>query len=96
MPKRTDGNHAEIRDALRKAGFVVADTHTMGYGFPDLTVRAGCHVLLFEVKMPGERLNETEKTFHTAWDGAGVYVVNTAEQAIRIAEGWQAWQIWTR
>ena len=40
---RTDANHAEVREALRRAGFVVYDTYAAGRGFPDLTVSFTAH-----------------------------------------------------
>lgn len=37
--KRTDANHAEIRDGLRAAGFKVADLSACGGGVSDLCVK---------------------------------------------------------
>ncbi len=43
--KRTDGNHAEIVQDLRAAGYSVHSTHELGDGFPDIIVGVSvCHV----------------------------------------------------
>ena len=53
--KRTDANHADIRDGLREAGYIVIDTSHIGNGYPDLTVRIGCKLpILLEVKDPAK------------------------------------------
>jgi len=47
----TDTEHANIRQALRAAGFVVIDTSSQGSGFPDLLVVApDGRVCLMEIK----------------------------------------------
>lgn len=62
--KRTDSNHAEIRDKLREAGFWVWDTHDLGGGFPDLIAlnKSGEFVML-EVKARGGKLTDDELAF---------------------------------
>ena len=53
--KRTDANHSEIRDGLRKAGYTVVDTSHIGNGYPVLTVIIGCKLpILLEVKDPSK------------------------------------------
>ena len=47
---RTDANHAEIREALRRDGWYVLDTSSLGGGFPDLVAAKGGSVHLIEVK----------------------------------------------
>lgn len=49
-PRRTDANHADIRDALRGVGAYVVDTSAVGDGYPDLTVGWRGRWLLVEVK----------------------------------------------
>ena len=70
MPRRkanTDKDHTLIRDGMRQAGYFVADTSSMGDGFPDLVIanRAGRVALLWELKSRGESnpqiINFTEK-----------------------------------
>jgi hypothetical protein len=80
--RKVDRNHAEIRDAIRKAGYYVFDTHTQGCGFPDLlAVNKRGRVVLFEVKSPGEKLTTPEQIFRETYPGA-LFIVQTAEQAI--------------
>jgi hypothetical protein len=68
--KRTDGNHAEIRDALRKCGYQVLDMHETGKGFPDLLVVSRRQtIVLLEVKTATGTLNEAEKEFHRDFRG---------------------------
>lgn len=69
--KRTDRNHAEIRDGLRADGWDVLDLSDVGGGVPDLCVRhpEGQIPLFLEVKdgskPPSARaLTEAEKTWH--------------------------------
>lgn len=71
--RRTDSNHAEVRDFLRKAGCVVEDTSDVGRGFPDLLVKTpkGA-VLLVEIKdgskPPSRRfLTEDERAVAVRW-----------------------------
>lgn len=56
MPRfaaRTDRNHAELRDGLRRCGYDVADYSRLGHGCPDLSVLvAPGWSLLLEVKDP--------------------------------------------
>lgn len=84
---RTDGNHAEIMEALRKAGASVKSAHAVGMGFPDLVVGFRGKNHLLEVKdgslSPSRRrLTEMEQRFHDQWGGHCV-VVNSAEEALR-------------
>jgi len=79
---RTDSNHAEIRDAIRAAGFFCHDCSSYGGGFPDLLcVNRYGQVILFEVKSPGGRLTEAERDFHATYPGL-LYIVRSAEMAI--------------
>ena len=84
--KRTDANHAEIRDALRQMGFSVRDTSGIGNGYPDLTVtaRAGRKVFL-EIKVPGEERRLTAK--EREWQAIlspDYHVVTTVEEAMAV------------
>lgn len=84
--KRTDLNHATIRDALRCAGFIVEDTHDFGHGFPDLCVNARGIIVLLEVKGEHGELNERENRFHARFCDCPVYVVRSIEEALRRVE----------
>lgn len=91
---RRDDNHAEVRDALRRIpGVSVADTASLGGGFPDLVVGFGgdwgANVLL-EVKdgkkpPSSRRLTQDERIFHDIWQGP-VFVVSSAEEAVAVVE----------
>ena len=48
--KRTDRNHAVVRDALRQAGWFVKDCSAIGGGWPDLFAAKPGRCLLVEVK----------------------------------------------
>ena len=85
---RTDGNHAEIREAFRQLGCSVADTSRLGDGFPDLLVGYRRRNLLVEVKdgskSPSRRkLSDDEAKFHAEWRGQ-VAVVETVDDVARL------------
>ena len=87
---RRDGNHALLRDALRSLGYTVADTASLGNGFPDLVVRNGTHLLLVEVKDPDKpasarKLTRDERAFMDAWAPFAI-VVHYADEVIRAFE----------
>ena len=91
--KRTDANHAEIRDELRKAGYTVIDTSHIGNGYPDLTVIIGCKLpILLEVKDPSkpkssQSLTDKELEFFELFMPI-CYVVTSIETAlVAIAHG---------
>lgn len=83
---RTDANHREIVDALRKVGCVVHDTSALGGGFPDLVVKAA-RVLLMEVKdgkkpPSARRLTPEQEKFAAEWAGHWV-CVSSVDEAIK-------------
>lgn len=77
----TDANHAEIVAAYEAEYCLVHDTHTLGGGFPDLTVRIqtkrGMVVSLVEVKTLDGRLRPSQERFIREW-GSCVAVVCTS------------------
>ena len=81
---RRDGNHALLRDALRALGYTVADTASLGNGFPDLVVRNETDILLVEVKDPekpasARKLTRDECAFMRAWSPFAIVAHNTDE-----------------
>lgn len=81
---RTDGNHAEIRDALRRHGWLVHDSSRYGSGYFDLTCVKGGRVVFVEVKdgakpPSARKLTEDEIEIHRRFKayGAEVVVVET-------------------
>lgn len=90
--KRTDGNHALIRDGLRKLGFDVLDLSDVGGGVPDLCVRDASFrwPSFLEVKDPSKppsarRLTDAEMTWFT-YCGAITRVVLTLDEAVAAIE----------
>ena len=80
--KRTDGNHAEIRDAMRKAGAEVEDLSGSGKGMPDtLVYTADGRLLLVEIKMPKGTLTAPQVRFHARFP---VHIVRTVEAALEL------------
>ena len=86
---KRDDNHAEIRDTLRDIpGVVVADTGSLGGGFPDLVVGYRGVVHLLEIKdgskPPSKRkLTPDEVKFFNNWAGFPVHVVASFDEALR-------------
>jgi len=72
-------------NSLRKAGYTVWDTHTVGGGFPDIIACNGSHNVLMEIKMPNKKLNEKEKQFFEIWNGP-IAIVNSPENAIWVMQ----------
>ena len=84
--KRTDGNHAEIRDGLRQAGYNVLDLSKAGQGVPDILAVAKCGASVFmEIKQPGCKLTDAERKFHTTYTGL-IFVVFSLEDALEKLE----------
>lgn len=88
---RTDANHADVREALRKAGWVVVDTSRAGAGFPDLVALKAGRIELIEVKdgtlVPSKRqLSKDEAKLHAACAAAGVAikVVTSIQEAVNL------------
>lgn len=85
MPKRVDANQAEIVADLRAIGAEVKHLHEVGNGAPDIAV-GWYGNWLFEIKMPGEKLNKAQVKWHRRWKEAGgqVDVIETSEEAFKI------------
>ena len=68
-------------------GLSVADTHSLGNGFPDICIGyKGTTNLLIEIKNPsqprtGQQLTDAEERFHRAWRGK-VLTVTTLEEIL--------------
>lgn len=69
---RPDGNHAEIRAALRAAGWVVVDTTIMRGKMPDMIASKAGVTVVVEAKLPGKALTECEEKFFSTWHGAKI------------------------
>ena len=84
---RKDGNHAQIRDDLRKiyGKDAVRDTSDFGDGFPDLIVGIRLRNFFLEIKNPDQppskrKLKAGQKSFRDNWNGQ-YDVVTTLEEA---------------
>lgn len=86
---KKDLNHNEIAQALRDVGYLVAETHQIGSGFPDLICaginrRTGIRCTwLIEVKSDDGVLTDDEAVFHAKWSEY-VWIVRTKEEAYRL------------
>ena len=80
---RVDQNHAEVVDALRKAGCSVVSLAAIGKGCPDLLAARSGRTVLLEVKLPKGKLNDEQSDFHAAWLGE-IATVRSAEEAIAV------------
>ena len=94
---RTDSNHSEIVQALRRIGCSVLSLAPIGNGCPDLLVGIFGRNLLLEVKdgdkSPSRtRLTPMEREFHETWKGR-VYTVSTVDEAIKAVNSFCAEQI---
>ena len=82
--RRTDGNHAEIRDAMRQAGATVEDLSGSGRGMPDTMVwTPDGRLLLVEIKLPKGTLTKAQVRFHARFP---VHVVRTVEAAMKLIQ----------
>jgi Holliday junction resolvase len=86
--KRTDANHAAIRDVLRQLQWLVFDTSAIGRGWPDLVALRGGQVRFVEVKdgakvKSQQKLKPAQVALHAAFKAAGcpVVVVTSVEEA---------------
>lgn len=85
---RRDANHAEIRDGLRKCGYVVFDVADSKVIHTDLLVLSkGNMPVLIEIKMPGEKLTDKEEKFWQEYKGA-LEIAYSLEDAIKVMEYW--------
>ncbi len=88
--RKVDANQKRVTAELRKRGFSVALTHTLGGGRPDFTVgRWGVSVdveLKDPAKPPSQRkLTPAEAKWHGAWKGCAM-IAETAEEIVDFME----------
>ena len=89
MIKRTDRNHAEIINALRKIpNLSVFSTHEVGKGFPDIVIGYKGVNYLIEIKdgnkpPSARKLTDAELQFHSNWKGQ-IKIVNNFDELLNI------------
>lgn len=86
---KVDANHAEVVEALRKAGANVQSLAEVGRGVPDLLVGIRGKLALFEIKdgskPPSQRkLTPDQIAWHEQWAGFQVCTVDSVEAALRM------------
>lgn len=83
---KTDGNQKKVVADLRKLGFAVCVTSSIGRGFPDLIISLPREIWLAEVKDECGGLNDRQAEFHTKWQADGgkpILVIRSAEDFVR-------------
>lgn len=89
MIRKTDKNHKQIIDAIRKIpGATVFSTHTVGKGFPDIVMGYRGFNYLIEIKdgskPPSQRkLTKDETRFHQGWAG-DIRIVSCIDDILKI------------
>jgi len=87
-PRKTDKNQASIVRALNQIpGVSVADTHSLGKGFPDICIGHKGRNFLIELKNPSQprsaqQLTDAENRFHRAWQGR-ILTVTTLDEILK-------------
>jgi ABC-type sulfate transport system substrate-binding protein len=79
---KVDTNHAEVVQALQKAGASVQSLAQIGQGCPDVLVAFRNDMFLLEIKHGKGKTNELQKRWHVAWN-APVHVVYGVDDALR-------------
>lgn len=85
---KVDANHTQVVMALQAAGATVQSLAAVGQGVPDLLVGFQGKTLLMEVKdgqkpPSARRLTEQQLTWHGAWRGGPVAIVDGVDAALR-------------
>lgn len=85
---KVDANHTQVVTALQAAGATVQSLAAVGQGVPDLLVGFQGKTLLMEVKdgqkpPSARRLTEQQITWHGAWRGGPVAIVDGVDAALR-------------
>ena len=79
---RPDANHAELVAVYESLHCGVWDTHTLGFGFPDILVHFSGYCAPVEIKTADGELNEAQKRFIRDWKGPKVEVVRSVDDVI--------------
>lgn len=85
---KVDANHTQVVMALQAVGATVQSLAAVGQGVPDLLVGFQGKTLLMEIKdgkkpPSARRLTEQQLTWHGAWRGGPVAIVDGVDAALR-------------
>jgi Holliday junction resolvase len=88
---RADANQPEIVKAFRSLGWVVAHTHTVGKGFPDIVCSKAGVTILVEIKdgskpPSARKLTADEAEFHANWEGA-LHIIESVDDVFNLHRG---------
>jgi hypothetical protein len=90
--RKTDANHPQIVNHLRKCGYKIFDVHALP-GRLDIDVLSKSGLIIpIEIKVPGEKLTEAEETYLSQWPG---YIVHSEDEAQRLMERIDQWKVQT-
>ncbi len=82
---RTDTNHADIRDGLRRAGYPVFDLSKVGGGYPDLMVMSKARdpmFVLMECKTKKGKFTPAQVKFHATYKHGPLLVPRSLDAAL--------------
>lgn len=74
-----DANQSAIVQRYRDFGCSAEDLGAVGGGIPDLLIGCAGITDLAEVKMPGEDLRPSQRTFNERWRGSRAWKVETVD-----------------
>jgi hypothetical protein len=85
---RIDSNQPEIVKAFRDLGWIVAHTHTVGQGFPDVVISKAGYTGLVEIKdgnkvASKKKLTKAEKEFHDSWQG-NIHIIESVDDVFSL------------
>lgn len=80
--KKVDVNQPQLVSDLRRMGYSVCHTHTIGQGVPDLIVSDRVYMIFVEVKSEGQELNDREKQWWVKWNGVTPVLAYKAEDVV--------------
>jgi len=81
QPARTDSNHKQVLEILRRGGWSASSTHRVGFGFPDIVAARAGLTIMVEVKdgakVPSARkLSKKQVRFLATWPGQVIVAVS--------------------
>ncbi len=85
---RIDSNQPAIVKAFRSLGWIVAHTHMVGGGFPDIVCSKSGVTILVEIKdgskpKSAQKLTKPEEDFHSIWQGA-LHIIKSIDEVFEL------------